>query len=329
ASTYGVNKSTITRTIQRKDETGTHTTRPRSGRPPKLEAEDERVILGRIDKDPNCPWETYGKELNDEGKEVSGATVKRHMEDKENLHKRVKRVKPWLPDHAVEDQKQWAQENEGQNWNRAVWTDECTVEEGSKKHGRDWTIRRPHEEFLPKHFKADFHSSRITIPVWSAIAYNHKWPLFRIPIEKIRLPNNAIKTVGLNAQKYINLILRPLLHSYVMELQSEGHTDVLIMVDGHPAHRAAITRQAEAELQLCRLRHPPYSPDLNPIESLWADLKRELDKLTRRPTTADQTFAEMQRIWDAIPMSRVNGLIAGMETRRLAIIAVNGLQTRF
>ncbi|EIW69185.1 hypothetical protein TREMEDRAFT_69016 [Tremella mesenterica DSM 1558] len=309
ASSYSVNNTTVTRTIQRKDDTGTHATCPRSGRPLKLTVEDEREILGRIDKDPNCPWQvffSYGKELDDEGKQVSGSTVKRHMEEKEDLHKRVEGVKPWLPPH-LGSWNQWAEDNEGQDWNWGIWTDECTVEEGSKKHGRDWTIHRPHKEFKPKHFKADFHSSRITIPVWSAITYNHKRPLFRIPIDKIRLPTNTIKT------KYINLILRPLLHSYVIELQSEGHADVLVM----------------SPLGLHRLPHPPYSPGLNPIESLWSDLKRELDKLARKSTSADQTFAEMERIWNAIPVSRVNRLIEGMESRRLALIAFGGLQTHF
>ncbi|EIW68299.1 hypothetical protein TREMEDRAFT_19613, partial [Tremella mesenterica DSM 1558] len=99
-----------------------------------------------------------------EGTSVSGQTVKRVAEE-EGYRKRIKRKKPWLPPHAVEKRKKWVEENEGQDWKREIWTDECTV-----------------EKYDPHHFTADFHGSRVVVPIWGAIAYNHKWPLFRIPI---------------------------------------------------------------------------------------------------------------------------------------------------
>ncbi len=50
---------------------------------------------------------------------------------------------------------------------------------------------------------------------------------------------------------------------------------VFLVVDGHPTHKAAKTlRHVEATGGMLRLFHlPPYSPDLNPDELVWNDLK--------------------------------------------------------
>ncbi len=43
------------------------------------------------------------------------------------------------------------------------------------------------------------------------------------------------------------------------------------------------------------LEWPPYSPDLNPIENLWANLKRRVE--ARNPTNIDQLRKSVQEEW--------------------------------
>lgn len=47
------------------------------------------------------------------------------------------------------------------------------------------------------------------------------------------------------------------------------------MPDGASVHRAHIVKQILAEMRIKILIWPPYSPDLNPIENLWAAMKQE------------------------------------------------------
>lgn len=55
---------------------------------------------------------------------------------------------------------------------------------------------------------------------------------------------------------------------------------VFVIVDGHPSHKAKLVREyvesLEGKLKLFFL--PPYSPQLNPDEQVWAHVKREVAK---------------------------------------------------
>jgi transposase len=45
------------------------------------------------------------------------------------------------------------------------------------------------------------------------------------------------------------------------------------MHDNAASHRADSTRELLRENKVKIIKHPPYSPDLNPIEHVWAKMK--------------------------------------------------------
>jgi len=51
---------------------------------------------------------------------------------------------------------------------------------------------------------------------------------------------------------------------------------ILIVTDNAWIHKAKITRAVASDLSIFFVYLPPYSPDLQPIEFGWKDLKREL-----------------------------------------------------
>lgn len=63
-----------------------------------------------------------------------------------------------------------------------------------------------------------------------------------------------------------------------MELVKRENADapILAIMDNIPTHKATIVRERCEELRIHQVFLPPYSPDLNPIEFGWKDLKREL-----------------------------------------------------
>jgi hypothetical protein len=67
---------------------------------------------------------------------------------------------------------------------------------------------------------------------------------------------------------------------------------------------------------------PSKSPDLSPIETLWAIAAREAEK--DAPTTEGELRAAILRAWDAIPQATVDRLVRGFHDRRRHIVEHGG-----
>ena len=97
--------------------------------------------------------------------------------------------------------------------------------------------------------------------------------------------------------------------------------------DNAPCHTS---RAAESTLQhhgLEVLPWPARSPDLNPIENLWAIVsQRVYDKSYSTPR---QLLAAVKAEWDAIPSSICQRLVDGMGTRCDAVIDKKGYFTKW
>ena len=55
---------------------------------------------------------------------------------------------------------------------------------------------------------------------------------------------------------------------------------VFVIVDGHPVHKSKLVRDYVATLEgrLKLFYLPPYSPQLNPDEQVWAHVKRQVSR---------------------------------------------------
>jgi transposase len=78
-------------------------------------------------------------------------------------------------------------------------------------------------------------------------------------------------------------------------------TGDIFMHDGVPvhAHCAHIVRAILREMGVEVMEWPPYSPDMNPIENLWAIMKTEIYRLLQfAPHT--EVIAAAREAWHAI-----------------------------
>jgi transposase len=145
-------------------------------------------------------------------------------------------------------------------------------------------------------------------------------PLFRDPEVKRRGITGLV----------IKELYRRILPTLVM------NQDSIFQHDNAPTHTATVVRDALAEMEIDVMECSPCSPDLNPIENLWALLKAKIYEL--RPDLVhmrnnDQTkeilVATAQQAWDELDIRHLEHLSETMPHRVEAIIESDGWYTPY
>ena len=75
------------------------------------------------------------------------------------------------------------------------------------------------------------------------------------------------------------------------------------------------------------LDFPSYSPDLNPIENLWATLAREVEK--KQCDSIEELQDTIEQAWEEADKEHMRKLVASMPKRCAAIIEANGWHTKY
>jgi len=93
--------------------------------------------------------------------------------------------------------------------------------------------------------------------------------------------------------------------------------------DGAPCHRPRrITNYIKRYLTKRILPHPPQSPDLNPIELIWAQMKAKVER--RKPQTKQQLKEAIQESWNSIKKNDVRKCIDDLKKKMDKILANKG-----
>lgn len=108
----------------------------------------------------------------------------------------------------------------------------------------------------------------------------------------------------------------------------QSNARILVVEDNAAIHNACHTIAARSSLGLNRLEHPPSSPDLNPIEAMWKEVKYQVARMPRA-SNLEQLKQQILVAWNNIPIDFVNRLILGMPARRLAVLKAKGLHTPY
>ncbi len=101
----------------------------------------------------------------------------------------------------------------------------------------------------------------------------------------------------------------------------------LQLMQGHaPGHAAKGTQQDLQNRNVYSIMWPPYSPDLNPIETLWNWMKDYIyDRYRDIQLSYPRLRAAVLEAWEAIPVKKLEELIRGMHDRCQAVIDANGM----
>jgi transposase len=99
--------------------------------------------------------------------------------------------------------------------------------------------------------------------------------------------------------------------------------------DNASPHTSKIAAAAREASGLQFLPWPAQSPDLNPIENLWQDVKRAVYNQPKKPKNLVELEKMVKSAWKAIPLDRIQVLVDSMPRRVEACIAAKGGPTKY
>ena len=196
-------------------------------------------------------------------------------------------------------------------WQRVIFSDESPFElfhPRNRQNDRIWSDCR---EKVP-------HFERVKFPgklqVWGAMSHRALSELHFMP---------PCQTV--NTEYYIDEILKKTLASAMRRKRVTGNvfeikmlsdmSEVIFQQDGAPAH----TSKKFWEKGIW----PANSPDLSPIENLWAILQRRLYSM-ERPSNLESLQKQLIQAWSEITPEILDKLIASMPSRIRKCIELKG-----
>ena len=106
-----------------------------------------------------------------------------------------------------------------------------------------------------------------------------------------------------------------------------GDRNWYLMHDNDRKHKAAANVDYLNHKGVKVLDWPSYSPDLNPIENLWATLDRIAKN--RHPDNDYELFDSLLESWNAIEESDIHQLICSMPKRCRDVINGNGAPLKY
>ncbi|KRG00473.1 uncharacterized protein Dwil_GK27451 [Drosophila willistoni] len=129
-----------------------------------------------------------------------------------------------------------------------------------------------------------------------------------------------------NAEKYKEIILSGLVPS--IESITEREKEPIFQDDSAPCHRARSISILKSELGIESLDWPGNSPDLNPIENVWALMSAKIRK--EKPKSLQELMKTIEKVWfEDITAEYLETLYESMPNRVKCVIKAKGGTTKY
>jgi len=278
---------------------------PRSGRKRKTTAEQDAAIIAEAKETKFTTPRRIRRKL---GMDASVDTIDRRLIDA-GLPGRIARHVFQLTDEHKRQRlsfahgySRWTEEG----WCKVVFADVKTFR-GKGRSGQVW-VRRPVGEASNPAYSVAHKPHPVSVPAWGC--FSAAGPGYMAMFE------GSLEAAGLRD------IFRDYLLPTVKEQFEEG-ADWWLLHDNDPGrHKSQVLRTFMHNNYICPLDFPPYSPDLNPIENLWADMDKRMDLIDA--DTKEELEKVVADTWAAISKDYCEQLARSMPAHIQQVIERNG-----
>lgn len=210
---------------------------------------------------------------------------------------------------------QWAKTWKATNWDDILFTDEKKWM--MVRHKRNWVWRLVTAKWHPSEADQRTQAGGGSIMVWGAISHRRTYPLIEIP-------------TTLDAVGYRDQVLRKFLGNPPASRSTRGHRGLpwTFMHDNASIHTARVVEDFLKDHAAVVLPWPANSPDLNPIENLWAIVSQKVYK-THRFSSKPDLLAALQQEWAAVDPALLQKLYDSIPRRCEEVIKYKGWPTRY
>jgi transposase len=290
-------KRTVQRVIKAINSNQTIERKPGGGRPPKLSKKHCDILSKLVKRNPRYSAARLGELAVDKGvPKVSRVTIWRHLKKMGYKIFTPQRI-PMLTKRHKKSRLDWCEANKNTDWSKVCFTDESYFMV-HRNVNRRWDKRRP---------KVPTPAHGPSFMVWGGISINGLTVLF-------------VDRGSINAEWYTEILHQNLVES----MKAYYGDDWVLQQDNARPHTAKFTRNWMSANGIKIMDWPACSPDLNPIEHVWAIMKNRLEVLNPKNSSAfmDAIKKVWAELWDDGEL--VKTLIESMPKRIAKCIKAKG-----
>lgn len=298
---------TIHHWIDRFEQSGNVLDEPRSGRPRITHVSVDAAIVSAAEEAKFITPRVIRNQLQ---VPISKRTIRRRL-DEAGLFGRVARFSWPLSQETIDARLLFANDYgnwDGNDWGRVLFTDECNV--WLDNQSQIW-VQRPEDAAYLDPYMVHRPASHEKVSIWAGFSATG--------VTRVHIIDG-----NLNAAKLVEILSEELRH-YANRVW--GQREWYLLQDNSPIHQSHEVKDWLDSKNVARFDFPSYSPDLNPMENLWAWLKRELDH--EFYANVSELRSAISKTWNNIPVDILFALVKSMPDRLEAVRVQRGFKTKY